>query len=268
MLCLREAWFSYDEPVLRGASLCVRRGELGVLVGPMGSGKSTLLYALAGLLELEKGELTLDGKPFSEEDRKKVGILFQNPEDQLFNATVYDEIAYSLRTMGLDEEEERKRVLAVARELGIESLLNKNPFKLSYGQKKLVALASITVYEPEYLLLDEPTTNLDKNSYKIMMKVALERGALVATHELDWLLLSDVVYVMKNGEVVKLDPLEALNALEEMPVAVPPSWRLLLERDTPDELRAAAKLKEELRKEERCVDERPAQGAVEAGGRP
>ncbi len=245
-LCLEDAWFKYDEYVLKGASICLSEGELAILLGPMGSGKSTLLYALANLLPLEKGRITLDGEPFREEDRKKVGIVFQDPEDQFFNVTVFDEIAYSLRALGFSDHEVESKVKAIASKLGIENLLHKNPFKLSYGQKKLVALASVLVYEPKYLLVDEPTSNLDKVSYGKVMSLIAERGALVTTHEVDWLPLASKVYVLEDGKVREVK--DVVKALKDrsLPVPLPTSWEVLIETLGPE--RALDIMREKARK--------------------
>ena len=265
VLSLSGAWFRFaKEYVLKGADLEVREGELAVLVGPMGSGKSTLLYAASGLLELERGELSIDGEPFEERHRREVGLVFQNPEDQLFNPTVRDEIAYALRTMGKEDE---GRVLEAAREVGIEGLLDKNPFKLSYGQKKLVALASVLVYSPKYLLLDEPTANLDKKSYARVLEIVTRRkGAVVATHEVDWILVADVVYVMKGGKTIKITPEEAIKKLDSLPVAVPPGWRILMKRLSPSDLLEEAR--ELLRGVSSEAYEGPRQASVKAGRGP
>lgn len=228
-LCLEDAWFKYDKYVLKGASICVEEGELAILLGPMGSGKSTLLYALANLIPLEKGRVTIDGKEFGEEDRRKVGIVFQDPEDQFFNATVFDEIAYSLRALGFEESVVRERVEAIASELGIERLLSKNPFKLSYGQKKLVALASVMVYEPNYLLADEPTSNLDKFSYEKVMELITKKGALVATHEVEWIPLASKVYIVNDGKVQEIGDIAQALKENKLPVPIPTSWEILFE---------------------------------------
>ncbi len=191
----RGLWFSYQpgRPVLRGASLRAAPGEAVAIVGPTGSGKTTLLLLLAGLLEPERGEVLLDGRPLREQlpgARRRIGILFQNPDDQLFNPTVYDEIAYSLRTLGLGEDEVHSRVEAAARRLRVEGLLGEAPHRLSAGQKRLVALASILAYDPEVLLLDEPTTGLDSAHRRRIIEVMrghASRGGTViyATHDYD-----------------------------------------------------------------------------------
>ncbi len=191
----RGVWFSYSRGghVPRGVSIKASGGEAVAVVGPTGSGKTTLLLLLAGLLRPERGEVLLDGVPIDSQlprARSRIGVLFQNPDDQLFNATVYDEIAYALRRLGIGERVVEERVYAVARRLGLEDLLGRPPFKLSIGQKKLVALASILVYDPDILILDEPTASLDGSGFKAVTQIvreALEQGKAVvfATHDID-----------------------------------------------------------------------------------
>lgn len=208
-LSMRGVWFSYDGSsyVLRNASLDATGGEVVAITGPTGSGKTTTLLILAGLLKPERGEVLLDGSPVEDrpEIRRRIGILFQDPDDQLFNPRVYDEIAYALRTLGMSEREVADRVNLVSRDLGLSSLLDRPVHKLSVGQKRLVALASILVYEPDVLLLDEPTANLDHRGVGYIRDLILRyrdsgRVVVVATHDFDLLLTSaDRICLMRGG---------------------------------------------------------------------
>ncbi|MGC8975055.1 MAG: energy-coupling factor ABC transporter ATP-binding protein [Thermoprotei archaeon] len=195
-LQLRDVWFRYsreEDYILRGAELSLRESELVVITGPNGSGKTTLILLAAGLLRPEKGEVLLEGKPLHDQlplARKKIGVTFQDPDDQFFNATVYDEIAFALRQLELGEDEVKTHVTVITRRLGIEHLLSKPPYRLSGGEKVKVALASILVYEPEVLLLDEPTAYLtpeSKNEIMKMLRELKERGKsiLIATNDPD-----------------------------------------------------------------------------------
>ncbi|AEM38518.1 ABC transporter-related protein [Pyrolobus fumarii 1A] len=217
----RRVWVSYVDgnPVLRGASLAAERGEVVSLLGPTGSGKTTLLLVLAGLLRPEKGEVLLDGTDLYSQlpgARRRIGLLFQNPDDQLFNPTVYDEIAYSLRTLGENEDTIRERVAAVARLLGIEAILERPPYRLSMGQKRLVALASILVYEPDILLLDEPLTFLDPDAARrvaCIVRLYAKKGktVILATHNVEaaaW--LSNKTCILRNGVTHCTTPRELL----------------------------------------------------------
>ncbi|RLG73430.1 MAG: ABC transporter ATP-binding protein [Thermoprotei archaeon] len=139
--------------------------------------------------------------------RREIGVLFRNPDDQLFNPTVYDEIAYSLRTLGVVEEKVKNKVREVAEKLGISHLLSRSPFRLSVGEKKKVALASVLAYEPNILFLDEPTSNLSSVDVEVVSKIIWEtreegKTVIIASHDLEFILQnSDYVYIMNNGQI-------------------------------------------------------------------
>lgn len=221
-LVLKNVTFTYNgyKPVLVDASMEALPGEVTVLVGPTGSGKSTTLMLLAGLLVPEKGSVYFGGRPIRELEnyRRLVGILFQNPEDQLFNPTVFDEIAYSLRTMGLSSSEIVDRVDSISEKLGIKHLLGEYTYRLSAGQKKLVAIASILVYSPEILLLDEPSTNIDYDGLYavdsiIQEYVGKEKIVVIATHDTSLLerysgrvcIVRDAKIKCRDSEALSLD---------------------------------------------------------------
>ena len=228
--------------VLHGVSLSAGPGEAVALLGPTGSGKTSLLMVLAGLLEPSRGTVLLDGKPLRGQlpaARRRIGIVFQNPADQFFNPSVYDEIAYALRTMGLDEHVVKERVLRVAERLGIEKLLDRHPSRLSGGQQRLVALASVLVYEPEILLLDEPATYLDARGVGTLLEVLGEhrrRGGTVvlATHSIDLVLeIGARAYVLRDGRleaVLRPSDFSSRDILRRLPLHLPYSLRLLAER--------------------------------------
>ena len=195
-LQLNDVWFRYsreEDYILRGVELELRESELVVVRGPNGSGKTTLILVAAGLLKPERGEVLLEGKPIYGQlplARRKIGVTFQDPDDQFFNATVYDEIAFALRQLKICEDEVRTRVTEIARRLRIEHLLSKLPYRLSGGEKVKVALASVLVYEPEILLLDEPTAYLTpetRDEVIELLKRLREEGKsiLIATNDPD-----------------------------------------------------------------------------------
>ncbi len=195
-LQLKNVWFRYsreEDYILRGVGLELRESELVVVRGPNGSGKTTLILVAAGLLKPERGEVLLEGKPIYGQlplARKKIGVTFQDPDDQFFNATVYDEIAFALRQLKICEDEARTRVTEIARRLRIEHLLSKLPYRLSGGEKVKVALASVLVYEPEILLLDEPTAYLTPETrdevIELLKKLREEgKSILIATNDPD-----------------------------------------------------------------------------------
>lgn len=158
----------FQHAALHDVSLCIERGEFIGLIGHTGSGKSTLIQHLNGLLKPTSGKVLFQGEDiwkdvkFTRETRYHVGLVFQYPEYQLFEETVFKDIAFGPKNMGLSEEEIRARVLRAAGFVGIaESELEKSPFDLSGGQKRRVAIAGVIAMEPEVLILDEPTAGLD-----------------------------------------------------------------------------------------------------------
>ena len=158
----------FEHRALENVSFCLSRGEFLGVIGHTGSGKSTLMQQMNGLLKPTSGQVLLDGtdiwsdKKFTRQARFRVGLVFQYPEYQLFEETVYQDIAYGPKNMGLDEKEIDRRVKSVAELVGIsESQLKSSPFDLSGGQKRRVAIAGVMAMEPEVLILDEPTAGLD-----------------------------------------------------------------------------------------------------------
>ena len=208
-----DLWFEYlrGEPVIKGVTLEARPGEIVAIMGSTGCGKSTLLMLLAGLLPPSSGHIYYDGKAVEEmmpSLRRRIGVLFQNPDDQFFNPTVYEEIAYSLRGLGTDPGEVEQIVTSVAETFGIDGILDRPPFKLSVGEKKMVALASIISYGPDVLMLDEPTANLDRRNVERvenLLHEAKEDGKTVvmASHDLEFVAShADRVYMMDGGRIV------------------------------------------------------------------
>ncbi len=230
----RNIWFKYSgsEYVLRNTNITIDPGSITVIVGPTGSGKTTLLLILSGLLKPSKGAVYYNGRLLQEilpDIRKHIGVLFQDPNDQLFNSTVYDEIAYSLRTLGLSEDDVRSRVFLVSRLLGIEHLLGKRPYSLSMGEKKKVALASIIVYDPDILFLDEPLANLDYSNSRLLEKIIFDfkksrKNIVVTTHSIEFALrIGDKIYGIVDGEVRgPYSPLEFIEkGLETLNASIP-----------------------------------------------
>ncbi len=183
----------------------VYEGERVVLIGANGSGKSTLRMLFAGLLRPSRGRLKVFGKEVTGKNapffRRRIGILFQNPDDFLFNPTVMDELMYTPLHMGITPEKARNMARRHARIFGIEALLEKPPFRLSGGEKKRVALACVLMLNPPLLLLDEPTTNVDAKTRRAMLDVLRDyRGTLViATHETHYVRdLAERVFILSQ----------------------------------------------------------------------
>ncbi len=158
----------FEHTALSGVSFSLERGEFVGVIGHTGSGKSTLMQHLNGLLKPTAGTVALDGtdiwkdKKTTRQTRFRVGLVFQYPEYQLFEETVYKDIAFGPKNMGLDKSEIDRRVLQASAAVGLQrELLNVSPFDLSGGQKRRVAIAGVLAMEPELLILDEPTAGLD-----------------------------------------------------------------------------------------------------------
>lgn len=169
----------------------LREGERVAVLGANGAGKSTLLLALVGVLEAASGEIALDDLVMKKETlgelRRKVGMVFQNPDDQLFMPTVYEDIAFGPRNCGVPEEQMEKRVDEVLCRLGILHLKDRMTHRLSGGEKRLVSLAGILVMEPSILLMDEPFSFLDPQSRRRLKEILalLSQTMLIATHDLE-----------------------------------------------------------------------------------
>lgn len=212
---LVNIWYKYpgaNDYALKNINLVFEDSKIYFINGPNGAGKTTLLLIIAGLIEPVRGEVIFRGKPLKQQlpiARRYFGLLFQNPEHMLFNPTVYDEIAYVLRQLISDEEEIRERVHETIKCLGLEkTILNKYTYMLSYGEKKLVALAAILSYEPDILLLDEPFTNLSLKYLDKIKKIISNykrngKTVIVAGHEQEFQHEEiDEIILLENGEVI------------------------------------------------------------------
>lgn len=183
-------------------SVKIREGERIAIIGANGSGKSTLLLVLSGLLKPTTGKVRILGvnpEENIEEVRKNVGFLFQDPDIFLFNSTVFDELRYVPSQLEWSEEKIKEEVSKIAEEFKISGILKKPPFRLSGGEKKRVALASILIYSPKILFLDEPFANVDaKTKRKILEILETYDGTVVFTsHELELVeSLADRIIVM------------------------------------------------------------------------
>ena len=195
-ICFRYS--SGEEDILRDFSLSVEAGDCVILEGDNGAGKSTLFRILNGLSFPQKGSYFFDGSEITKawlnrEQRarqfhKRIGYLFQNPDVMLFNASVYEEIAFGLRQMGMTDAKVDARVEDCLKLFGLEKLADKAPYHLSGGQKKKVALAAVMAMNPEVLILDEPFAGLDRASMDFLTQLLRQlsragKTLLIATHQ-------------------------------------------------------------------------------------
>ncbi|MGA1846158.1 energy-coupling factor ABC transporter ATP-binding protein [Deferribacter abyssi] len=185
--------------IFKDVNLHIKHRDKIAIVGPNGAGKTTLLKIISGLKKPKTGEIYIfDNKIKNDEDfddvRKKIGFLFQNSDDQFIFPIVKDDIAFGLFNLGFHKEEVEKKVEYIMYKLEISHLADKSTFKLSGGEKKLVALAGILVCEPEILLLDEPTTALDENAINKICNIlkSLDKTLLIVSHNLEF--VKEVTY--------------------------------------------------------------------------
>ena len=240
----------FEHKALDNMNFSVERGEFIGIIGHTGSGKSTLMQHLNGLLKPTSGSVLLDGedihkdKKFTRQARFRVGLVFQYPEYQLFEETVYKDIAFGPKNMGLKEEEIDRRVREAAKLVGLtEKQLEVSPFDLSGGQKRRVAIAGVIAMEPEVLILDEPTAGLDPASREgILENIETYRKTKNATimmvsHSMnDVARLTDRLLVL-NGSKIAMDgpPAEVFTRAEEL---------LQMGLDIPDITRVFLRLKQ------------------------
>ncbi len=236
----------FEKHAIRGVSMDIHEGELLGIIGHTGSGKSTLIQHLNGLLRPNEGRVLLDGNDMWENPKKirdvrfRVGMVFQYPEHQLFEDTIYKDIAFGPKNMGLSEEEIDRRVRQAAAYVGLdESLLEKSPFDLSGGEKRRAAIAGVMAMEPEVLILDEPTAGLDPRGREQVLAMIQDyrktrnTTVVLVTHSMeDVARVADRILVMSEGRVAMLDTVEAVfsraQELEAIGLTVPAVTKTLL----------------------------------------
>nr|WP_320193361.1 ABC transporter ATP-binding protein [uncultured Desulfobacter sp.] len=197
--------------ILNNLSLEINKGDRIGLVGPNGSGKTTLFHIIMGLLPAASGTIEFFGTPVKTQKDfkkiyKKVGLMFQDADDQLFSPTVLEDVAFGPLNLGKSKAEARNIAQYTLERLGIAHFENRVTHKLSGGEKRLVALATVLSMEPELLLLDEPSTGLDENTKSTLVDVLnrLELSYILISHENDFMSqVTDTMFMMENGQLTK-----------------------------------------------------------------
>ena len=216
MLEVKNIKYSYtkDYQALKGVSLKVEKGEMVALLGKNGAGKSTLFLHLNGIYEPDEGQVFIDGEELKYDKksllkfRQKVGIVFQNPDDQIFAPTVEEDVAFGPLNLKLPMEEVQKRVTESLARVGMSGFEKKAPHHLSGGQKKRVAIAGILAMKPEIMVLDEPTAGLDPQGVRGLSKLLKELNEegitiIISTHEVDLVPnYAKRVFVMVDGLLI------------------------------------------------------------------
>ncbi len=232
VLEVRGLAYAYPDghQALYGVDLHVHRGERVALLGPNGAGKTTLVLHLNGILTGGAGTVTVSGLPVTKENlrevRRRVGVVFQDPDDQLFMPTVRDDVAFGPRNLGLRGPAVEARVRDALDKVGMVDFADRPPHHLSFGQRRRVAVATVLAMEPEILVLDEPSSNLDPASRRELADIlrSLDVTVLMVTHDLPYafelcprsVVLSDGVVVADGStyDVLTDDPLMRAHRLE------------------------------------------------------
>lgn len=234
----KDVHFSYPDGThaLKGVSFRITHGESVGVVGANGAGKSTLISHMNGYLLPSRGtiiigDVRLDKKTLNE-TRKKVGVVFQNPDDQLFMPTVQDDVAFGPLNLGLSREEALERVDEALKTVGCPALKDKPPHRLSQGQKRAVSIATVIAMHPDILVMDEPAANLDPKSRRQLINLLKEfrHSKIIASHDLDLILdVCERCIVIGDGVIKKDGPAAELlldeKLLEENNLELPLSLK-------------------------------------------
>lgn len=244
---------------IKNINLEINKGEIVGIIGHTGSGKSTLIQHLNGLLKPTEGEILLYNKNIWDDPKKirlirsMVGLVFQYPEYQLFEETVYEDIAFGPKNMGISGEELDTRVKEISRIVGLdESFLNKAPFDLSGGEKRRVAIAGVLAMRPEIIVFDEPVAGLDPQGRNMVINIirdyrnAFDATVIIVSHNMeDMAILADSLVVMNEGEIAicgkTADVFSKVKELQSIGLNVPMVTQVFFElkklgADVPDDI--------------------------------
>jgi cobalt/nickel transport system ATP-binding protein len=207
---VRDLLFAYPDgtQALFGVNLTIGTGERVALLGPNGAGKTTLVMHLNGIHPVQGGSVTVGGLPVAKEHlreiRRRVGIVFQDPDDQLFMPTVRDDVAFGPANLGIRGDELDERVRAALTAVGMDGVQDRAPHHLSFGQRRRVAVATVLAMEPEILVLDEPSSNLDPAGRRELAEIllGLDITMLMVTHDLPYALELCPRSVVINGGLI------------------------------------------------------------------
>lgn len=266
MIKLCDVTFGYEEgqAVLKDYSLEVGQGEFVTILGHNGSGKSTLSKLLVGLVEAWSGDIVVDGQLLTEESvfdvRQKIGIVFQNPDNQFVGSTVRDDIAFGLENKCVPYDEMNALVEEYADKVGMKRFLDREPHRLSGGEKQRVAIAGVLALGAKIIILDEATAMLDPQGRENMMELVHElaqdedKTIIMITHHLDEAVKSDRIIVMNAGQII----------LEGTPKEVFAQKELLesVKLDVPFAVKASYDLKEKGILQEVCTSDEELMGEL------
>ena len=218
MIEFQKVSFAYERerPVIRDLSFRIAEGESVGLIGANGAGKSTVMKLLLGLLTGE-GQILVDGTALTKrtlpEVRRKLGFVLQNSDNQMFMPTVYEDMIFAPLNYGLSREETEARVDHVLKELGLEDLKHRHNHRISGGEKRMAAIATILAMEPEVILMDEPTSALDPYNRRMVINTirALPQTKIITSHDLDMILdTCGRVILLSHGEIAADGPADTI----------------------------------------------------------
>ena len=210
MIEFKNVSFSYEKehPVLKNMSFSIEKGEAVGLIGANGAGKSSMLKVLLGLLPHE-GEILVNDIPLCKQNlaqiRRVLGFVLQNSDNQMFMPTVYDDMMFGLLNYGMNKEDAERRVDAVLEQLGLTQLKNKYNHKISGGEKRMAAIATVLAMEPEVIIMDEPSVSLDPYNRRAVINVinSLTQTKIIASHDLDMIMETcRRVILISDGQIV------------------------------------------------------------------
>ena len=213
-LSVNNISFEYPDgfKALENINLSLSKGERLAVLGPNGAGKTTLILQLNGILGDLNGQITLNNNSFSEENiskiRKSVGLVFQDPDDQLFMPTVLEDVMFGPKNFGFSDELVKKNSMKALEQVKMLQFIDKPPHHLSFGQKRKVAIASVLASEPELLVLDEPSSNLDPASRRELIDILknLDVSIILVTHDLPMALeICNRSVILNNGKITAND---------------------------------------------------------------
>ncbi|MGF1496698.1 MAG: energy-coupling factor ABC transporter ATP-binding protein [Elainellaceae cyanobacterium] len=222
-IAVQDLHFAYadTDDILKGISLTVQPSERVGIIGPNGAGKTTLFMTVCGILVPTKGTVSLFGKPVvSGEFRSEIGLVFQNPDDQLFAASVRDDVAFGPENMGLEPAEVQARVTEALTLTGMIDRIDRPPHHLSGGEKRMVAIAGVIAMRPQLIIYDEPSANLDLRARRRLIQFLQQspETTLISSHDLEFVLeVCDRVILISEGRAVADgDPREIMGNVDLM----------------------------------------------------
>ena len=243
MICVENVNFHYPGSldVLHNVSLKIDDGEFVAIMGENGAGKTTLVKLFNGLLKPDSGSILIDNVNSRDasvaELSRQVGLIFQNPDHQLFAETVEEELRFSLKNFGFKESMIQNRITSMLTALGIEQYVNTSPFLLSGGERKRVALASILVWDPKHVIMDEPTigqdyTQKDRLRNFITQLISQKKTVIVVTHDIEFIAeCKPRVVLMSKGRIIADGPAESIltdqRIVEEASLVLPQMTQLM-----------------------------------------